>query len=102
MNAACDGIYDFVYDNREYARRAERMKTAFVKNGFHIVYDTDCGRPIGDGFFFSIGYGKMTGAALMKELLYYGVRACVSKMTPEMFPLLEERLEAFAADHPLA
>ncbi len=117
MNAACDGIYDFVYDNREYARRAERMKAAFVKNGFHIVYDTDCGRPIGDGFFFSIGYGKMTGAALMKELLYYGVssislsttgsayegiRACVSKMTPEMFPLLEERLEAFAADHPLA
>lgn len=114
MDAACDGKYDFVSDNREYARRAERMKAAFVKNGFHIVYDEDCGRPIGDGFFFSVGYGKMTGAALMKELLYYGissislsttgsdyegVRACVSKMTPGMFPLLEERLGAFNADH---
>lgn len=114
MDAACDGKYDFVSDNREYARRAERMKAAFVKNGFHIVYDEDCGRPIGDGFFFSVGYGKMTGAALMEELLYYGissislsttgsdyegVRACVSKMTPEMFPLLEERLGAFNADH---
>lgn len=56
----------------------------------------------------------MTGAALMEELLYYGissislsttgsdyegVRACVSKMTPGMFPLLEERLGAFNADH---
>lgn len=114
MDAVCDGKYDFVSDNREYARRAERMKAAFVKNGFHIVYDEDCGRPIGDGFFFSVGYGKMTGAALMEELLYYGissislsttgsdyegVRACVSKMTPEMFPLLEERLGAFNADH---
>lgn len=114
MDAACDGKYDFVSDNREYARRAERMKAAFVKNGFHIVYDEDCGRPIGDGFFFSVGYGKMTGAALMEELLYYGissislsttgsdyegVRACVSKMTPGMFPLLEERLGAFNADH---
>ena len=114
MDAACDGKYDFVADNREYARRAERMKAAFVENGFHVVYDEDCGRPIGDGFFFSIGYGKMSGAELMKELLYYGissislsttgssregVRACVSKMTPEMFPLLEERLKAFNSDH---
>lgn len=56
----------------------------------------------------------MSGAELMKELLYYGissislsttgssregVRACVSKMTPEMFPLLEERLKAFNSDH---
>lgn len=115
MEAACDGVYGFVSDNREYARRAELMKAAFLKNGFHIVYDEDCGRPIGDGFFFSVGYGKMTGAELMEELLHYGIssislsttgseregiRACVSKMTGDMFPLLEERLEAFAADHP--
>lgn len=114
LDAACVGSYDFVEETREYARRAAKMKEAFLSNGFHIVYDRDGDRPIGDGFFFSVGYGSMTGPELMQELLYYGIssisiesagsehhgiRACVSRMTPDMFPVLEERLRAFHADH---
>lgn len=114
MNAACEARYDFVNDTREYARRAARMKKAFQDNGFHIVYDRDGDREIADGFFFSVGYAGMSGTELMRELLYYGIssislsttgslqegiRACVSMMTDERFPLLEERLAAFNADH---
>lgn len=114
LEAACDGKYDFVSETGEYARRAARMKKMFLDNGFHIVYDKDIDRPIGDGFFFSIGYGSMTGSELMLKLLYYGIssislstagsgqngiRACVSRMSEDMFPLLEERLKAFDADN---
>ena len=31
-----------------------------------------------------------------------GVRACVSRMKDELFPLLETRMRAFREDHPLA
>lgn len=114
LDAACDGRLDFVHETREYAVRAARMKKSFEDNGFHIVYDMDGAEKIGDGFFFTVGYGDMTGEELMKELLYYGIssisistagseqkgiRACVSRMTEEVFPVLDQRLAAFAADH---
>ena len=59
----------------------------------------------------------MTGAALMEELLYYGVsiisldstgshqqglRVCVSFVSESQFPLLDERLKMFRDDHPAA
>ena len=30
-----------------------------------------------------------------------GVRACTSRMREELYPVLEERMKAFQADHPL-
>ncbi len=114
MRAAVDGEIDFVADTREYAVRAERMKKIFTDNGFHIVYDHDVTRPVGDGFFFTIGYGNMSGGELLKELMYYGVssislgttgseqggvRACTSRMREELYPVMEERMREFDKDH---
>ena len=116
LDAAVEGRIDFVADTREYARRAERMKKIFTDNGFHIVYDYDVTRPVGDGFFFTLGYGKLSSGQLLKELLYYGVssialgttgseqqgvRACTSRMREELYPVMEERMKAFRMDHPL-
>ena len=115
LRLSVDGEIDFVEDTREYARRAERMKKIFTDNGFHIVYDTDIDRKVGDGFFFTIGYGDMTGGELLRELLYYGVssislsvtgsrqngvRACTSRMNEDLYEVLEERMKAFCQDHP--
>ena len=116
LDAAVEGRIDFVADTREYARRAERMKKIFTDNGFHIVYDYDVIQPVGDGFFFTLGYGKLSSGQLLKELLYYGVssialgttgseqqgvRACTSRMREELYPVMEERMKAFRMDHPL-
>ena len=112
--AACDGELCFTEDTKEYARRAERMKRLFEENGFYVVYDKDVTEKIGDGFFFTIGYPGLTSGQLMRELLYYGIssitlnttgsyqhgiRACTSRMTEELYPVLEERLKAFKANH---
>ena len=116
LRLSTEGKINFVEDTREYAHRAERMKRIFTDNGFHIVYDYDATQPVGDGFFFTIGYGGMTGGQLLTELLYYGVssislsttgseqqgvRACTSRMREELYPVLEERMKAFHEDHPL-
>ncbi len=114
LRASVDGEIDFVEDTREYAIRAEKMKNIFTDNGFHVVYDYDVTRPVGDGFFFTIGYGDMSGGELLKELLYYGVssislattgseqrgvRACTSRMREELYPIMEERMREFNNDH---
>ena len=115
LRLSCDGEINFVEDTREYSVRAERMKRIFTENGFHIVYDYDVEQAVGDGFFFTIGYGDMSGGELLCELLYYGissislsttgseqqgVRACTSRMREELYELLEQRAKAFAEDHP--
>ena len=115
LRLSTEGKINFVEDTREYARRAERMKKIFTDNGFHIVYDYDATQVVGDGFFFTIGYGKMKGGELLRELLYYGVssislsttgseqegvRACTSRMREELYPVMEERMKAFHEDHP--
>ena len=114
LRLSSDGMLDFVEDTREYAVRAEKMKKIFTDNGFHIVYDHDVTRKVGDGFFFTIGYGDMTGGELLRELLYYGVssislsttgseqqgvRACTSRMRNELYEVLDERMKAFNEDH---
>ena len=114
LRLSSDGMLDFVEDTREYAVRAEKMKKIFTDNGFHIVYDHDVTRKVGDGFFFTIGYGDMTGGELLRELLYYGVssislsttgseqqgvRACASRMRNELYEVLDERMKAFNEDH---
>ena len=116
LKGATEGKINFVEDTREYAVRASRMKKIFKENGFHIIYDRDVTQEVGDGFFFTLGYGKMSGGELLKELLYYGVssislsttgsrqqgiRACTSRMKEELYPVLEERMKAFREDHPV-
>ena len=116
MRLSTEGVINFVEDTREYSRRAEKMKKIFTDNGFHVVYDSDVSQKVGDGFFFTIGYGQMEGGELLRELLYYGVssislaltgsgqngvRACTSRMSEELYPVLEERMKAFREDHPV-
>ena len=116
LRLSTEGKLNFVEDTREYAVRAEKMKKIFTDNGFHIVYDHDVTQKVGDGFFFTIGYGDMTGGELLTELLYYGVssislsttgseqqgvRACTSRMRNELYEVLDERMKAFREDHPL-
>lgn len=114
LKAASDGKLNFVEETSEYGRRAQRMKDSFRKYGFDIVYDKDLDRDIADGFFFTIGYKDMGCAELMRELLYYGIssislsttgseqqgiRACCSRMSNDLYDVLDERLKAFALDH---
>ena len=114
LNRSVDGTINFVEDTREYERRAARMKKIFTDNGFTIVYNHDVTQPVGDGFFFTLGYPGMTGGELLCELMYYGVssislsttgseqqgvRACTSRMREELYPILEERMKAFHEDH---
>jgi aspartate/methionine/tyrosine aminotransferase len=116
LRLSTEGKINFVEDTREYATRAEKMKRIFTDNGFHIVYDYDVTQSVGDGFFFTIGYGNMSGGELLKELLYYGVssislsttgseqngvRACTSRMREELYDVMQERMKAFHKDHPL-
>ena len=116
LRLSSDGKINFVEDTREYARRAEKMKKIFTDNGFHIIYDHDVTQQVGDGFFFTIGYGDMSGGDLLKELLYYGVssislsttgsdqqgvRACTSRMCDDLYDVMADRMKAFKEDHPL-
>ena len=116
LRLSTEGALNFVEDTREYSVRAEKMKKIFTDNGFHIVYDNDVTKKVGDGFFFTIGYGDMSGGDLLTELLYYGVssislsttgslqqgvRACTSRMRDELYEVLQERMKAFAEDHPI-
>jgi aspartate/methionine/tyrosine aminotransferase len=75
FKAANDGKFNFIEDVKEYGEKAKIMKRLFVENGFKIVYESDPGQPIGDGFYFTIGYPGMSGADLLHRLLYYGISA---------------------------
>ncbi len=114
FKAACDGKYNFLEGVHEYGRRAAKLKAIFQKHGFHIVYDKDIDREIGDGFYFTVGYKGMTGGELMYELLFYGVsvisllttgskqeglRACTSFIQDDQYDVLDERLAEFEKDH---
>ena len=114
LRAATEGRFDFVKETSEYARRSRRMKDFFEQHGFHVVYDKDIDRAISDGFFFTIGYGGMPCGELMRELLYYGIssislsttgseqqgiRACCSRMSEDLYGVLDDRLRAFRLDH---
>lgn len=113
---ANDGTYDFIAEVKEYGEKARIMKDLFLTNGFELVYDTDMGVPIGDGFYFTIRYPGMDGGTLLQNLLYYGIsaislgntgsskeglRACVSNVRREQFEDLEKRLIQFHRDFPV-
>lgn len=110
LKAANEGRFNFVQEVKEYGEKAKVMKRLFLENGFKIVYETDLGQPIADGFYFTLSYPGMTGNQLVANLLYYGIssialdntgsaeegiRACVSFVQREQFPALEERLKLF-------
>ncbi len=114
MKAACDGTFNFVENVREYGRRAEHVKKAFLDNGFYIVYNNDLGEDIADGFYFTVSWPGMTGGQLMEAFMYYGIsaislettgsdqqglRICTSFIRAEQYPVLEARLAAFKANH---
>lgn len=114
LNLSCDGKINFVEDTREYETRARRMKEIFCRHGFHVVYDMDVHARVGNGFFFTLGYGNMSGEQLLIELMYYGVssiclsttgsrqkgiRACVSRMREDLYDVLDQRLTEFEKDH---
>ena len=114
MNSSCDGTLRFLDDVSEYSTRATRMKEIFLRHGFSISYEEDASGPIGDGFFFTLSYPGLSSAALVDELLAYGVssvsldkmgscrrgvRVCSSRIHGDQFGLLEERMAAFEADH---
>ncbi|MFI3266465.1 MAG: pyridoxal phosphate-dependent aminotransferase [Rikenellaceae bacterium] len=114
FKAANNGEYNFLESVQEYGRRAEKLKEIFCNHGFHIIYDNDMGEDIGSGFYFTIGYGNMSGGELMRELLYYGVsaialdttgslqqglRVCTSFIKDNQYALLDERMKIFAEHH---
>lgn len=115
FKAASDGELDFVGSTSEYARRASMTKKMFLDNGFHIVYSKDGDEDVSDGFFYTVGFGSLTGAELMRDLmlmgicsislsltgsLQNGVRICISQLNrPEQFEMLEERLQLFKEKH---
>ena len=116
FKAASDGTFNFIRDIKEYGEKAKIMKRLFLENGFRIIYENDPGQPIGDGFYFTIGYPGMTGAELLHRLLYYGVsaislsntgsnkeglRACVSHVRRDQFGDFEQRLKKFNQDYPV-
>ncbi|MBR6979411.1 MAG: pyridoxal phosphate-dependent aminotransferase [Prevotella sp.] len=110
MKAACDGEYCFREEVKVYGERARKLKDIFTRHGFTIVYDQDMGKPIADGFYFTIGYPGMTSGQLARELMYYGVsaiclittgshqeglRVCTSFIRDNQYDLLEERMAIF-------
>jgi aspartate/methionine/tyrosine aminotransferase len=117
FKAVNDGSYNYIKEVREYGKKASLMKDMFKEYGFRIVYDMDMDEPIADGFYFTLSYPGFDGFQLVEELLYYGIsaisleitgssrkeglRACVSQVRREQFPILEERLKCFQKNHPI-
>ncbi len=115
MRAANDGSYHFLDDVRTYGDRARKLKEIFLRHGFRLVYDKDLDEPVGDGFYFTIGYPGMKGDELAHELMYYGVsaiplsttgssqeglRICTSFIQDHQYGLLDGRMATFAENHP--
>lgn len=117
MRAASDGVYHFLDDVHIYGERARELKKIFLKHGFYLVYDKDLDEPVGDGFYFTIGYPNMKGGQLAYELMCYGVsaiplsttgssqeglRICTSFIQEHQYKLLDDRMAIFAQNHPIS
>ena len=111
LKDSAEGKYDFVSEVREYGKRAHRSKEIFEKYGFNIIYDTDLGEKLSDGFFYTVGYKNLSNKTLLTRLLrcgiiavtlnttgsyQNGIRVCVSQLNLEKdFENLEKRLKLF-------
>ncbi|MFQ6609083.1 MAG: aminotransferase class I/II-fold pyridoxal phosphate-dependent enzyme [Fidelibacterota bacterium] len=109
FEAACRGEYNFLQQLRQYGERAHFAKQKFLEAGFDFVYPDDMGKPIGDGFYFTVSRKGMTGGELLRTMLLFGmsgitlritgseregVRICLSQLREDLFPELEARLSA--------
>lgn len=115
LDAAAEGQLNFVANCREYGRRGHLAKKAFTDAGFNIVYAMDGNEPIGDGFFFTVGWPGMDSEQLQRELLrhgvaaislpgtgskQHGVRVCVSMLdNDKKLQTLSQRLHKFKSEH---
>ena len=114
MGSAADGEYAFLEEVKEYGRRAARLKEIFLRHGFKLVYDSDMGDPVADGFYFTIAWPGMTSGELSRELMVYGVsaiplgttgsgqqglRICTSFISPHQYDQLDRRMAVFAENH---
>jgi aspartate/methionine/tyrosine aminotransferase len=117
FKSAADGRFPFLEPVKEYARRARRLKTIFLRHGFEIVYDSDGNEPLADGFYFTLGRPNLSGGELMAALLALGVstlslsttgsrrqgvRICTSSIKDHHYDLLDARLAGFTAIVPPA
>lgn len=118
LTEAARGELKFVEHCSEYGRRAAILKKIFEESGFYIVYDKDGDEPIGDGFFFTLGYPGMSGTELQCKLLRYGISSIALKSTgscqegvrvtvsmisdDNTFERLKRFLKRFREDHPHA
>lgn len=118
LKAINNGEYNYRDDVIEYGKKAEVIKKIFIENGFKIVYDEDDGDPIAHGFYFTISYPLFNGAELLEKFIYYGIsaitldiarsnrkeglRACISLVSWDQIPILEERLKRFHKDYPIS
>jgi aspartate/methionine/tyrosine aminotransferase len=109
MEASCRGELDFVSTLGEYGKRSKFMKECFLRHGFRLAYESDLGRPLADGFYFTLARDGMTSGELVRHMLYFGmagiplgpagseipgVRICVSLTDDSKFAELEERVAA--------
>jgi aspartate/methionine/tyrosine aminotransferase len=114
FKAVNEGKYNFLDEVKVYGERAHKLKEIFLRYGFRLVYDNDLGKPVADGFYFTIAYPGMTGGGLAKELMYYGVsaislfttgseqeglRACTSFIKDHQYKQLDERMKIFTENH---
>ncbi len=111
LKAVNDGSYHFKEDVKIYGERAKATKKMFLENGFNLVYDNDSGEPLADGFYYTVSYPGMTGDELLFNMICHGIsaialqtcgserteglRACVSQISEQLYPVLEERLKLF-------
>ena len=116
LKAANDGTLPFLNLTKVYEERAAKMKQLFTESGFELVYDSDNGEPLSDGFYFTFKYPGLNGDELLTALLYHGIsaislantgsehldgaRACVSQVQDHQLADLADRLTRFKARFP--
>ena len=109
LKAVNDGYYNFVEATKVYGEKTRKVKKMFTDNGFHIIYDKDGDRLIGDGFYFTVGYKNLDSNQLLQLLLQFGMcaltldttgseqkgvlRICTSLVSDAQLIELEKRLQ---------
>ena len=109
FETACTGEFDFLDSLKVYKVKAIKAKEIFLKNGFILAYPDDRGKPLGDGFYFTIQREGLTSGELLYNMLQFGiagiplditgskrkgVRICISLIHEDKFEELDKRVKA--------
>jgi len=109
FETACTGEFDFLDSLKVYKERAIKAKEIFLKNGFTLAYPDDRGKPLGDGFYFTIQRGNLESGKLLYCMLQFGiagiplditgskkkgVRICISLVHQDQYGELTNRIQA--------